>query len=532
MSNVICSVKPRKSPCIPTVLAASALVLGAPATSVTLLDDHFDNNDPASNGRAGYTVHDAAAFTPTEAGTEVSWGSSAAWNWGASELQSNNEFNPPATEETYTVEWSIGPMEATAIGDQPWGDIRMELSLCSANLVRGSGPAEMWANTVGIITAQVTLKEHDLAAPANSASVQFWIKDDAVGANANGSFLFQTSVDSTVGHKIAFELTESGVTCLVDAVPLGTSPLVDTTVSPPADLGWGPSEEFENGWFPLVRSGTANQGRGTMSIDRLTVVLEDGGASADRGVVITDASQNAAGELNISWESNAGLLYNVRSEVNPSAGDPLTWPLFDSHRDIAATPPQNTITLPRPADAERYFVIESFPKPPAVVFQDNFDDRAVLAPWTTTESGDPGSPWELSSPTALLGPPAAYSPFNSVGTSLGGDHGFNADSCLRSPPIDLSKVVSGTITYHRFVDIEPVFDSATVNLRNAADNSLIAELETGIEGTTIDWEEVSHDIPAAAIGESVIFEICFYSDSVGNQTGLVIDDFKVQGVEP
>ena len=44
---------------------------------------------------------------------------------------------------------------------------------------------------------------------------------------------------------------------------------------------------------------------------------------------------------------------------------------------------------------------------------------------------------------------------------------------------------------------------------------------------------VSHDIPAAAIGKTVIFEIVFSSDNFDSfQTGLVIDDFKVEGVEP
>jgi hypothetical protein len=100
--------------------------------------------------------------------------------------------------------------------------------------------------------------------------------------------------------------------------------------------------------------------------------------------------------------------------------------------------------------------------------------------------------------------------------------------------MDLSGIVSGTISYQRYVDMEdPQFDFATVNLRDAADDSLIEVLEPDIGNGNLTWEGVSHDIPAAAIGKSVIFEIVFSSDNFDSlQTGLVIDDFKVEGVEP
>ncbi|NIP97184.1 MAG: LamG domain-containing protein, partial [Akkermansiaceae bacterium] len=45
-------------------------------------------------------------------------------------------------------------------------------------------------------------------------------------------------------------------------------------------------------------------------------------------VVITDLSHNSdSGEIRISWESNEGLLYNLRGETDPSAAEPLDWPI-------------------------------------------------------------------------------------------------------------------------------------------------------------------------------------------------------------
>lgn len=71
-----------------------------------------------------------------------------------------------------------------------------------------------------------------------------------------------------------------------------------------------------------------------------------------------------AGNLRIRWDSQDGRLYNLRSESDPSVAAPIDWPIFDGHQDLAATPPENTLTFPLPADSERFFVIEGFPARP------------------------------------------------------------------------------------------------------------------------------------------------------------------------
>ena len=249
--------------------------------------------------------------------------------------------------------------------------------------------------------------------------------------------------------------------------------------------------------------------------------------------------RDEVGMLEVSWNSKEGELYNLRSVTGLST-EPLTWAIFDGNDNLAATPPRNTLTFSYPADPERFFAIEGFPKPPVrvVVIEDNFDGRIDLPPWTN--SSPEGNAWELGVPTAGFGPLSAFSPPNAVGTVLAGNYIASNDvgkfvvSSLRSPAIPLSGIASGTISYQRYVDMEdPQFDFATVNLLDAADDSLIEVLETDIGNGSLDWEGVSHDIPAAAIGKTVYFQIVFSSDYFDSlQTGLVIDDFKVEGFGP
>ncbi|MFP6879936.1 MAG: LamG-like jellyroll fold domain-containing protein, partial [Roseibacillus sp.] len=217
--------------------------------------------------------------------------------------------------------------------------------------------------------------------------------------------------------------------------------------------------------------------------------------------------RDEAGMLELSWNSIAGFLYNIRSETDLSAGGEdgsKTWPIYNGHEDLEATPDRNVIAVNYPADPGRFFVVEEFPKPPVVVFEDNFDGRTDLAPWTN--SSPDGNPWELGVPTAVLGPLNAFSPPNAVGTVLAGNYvasdtaGTFVVSSLLSPAISLSGIVSGTISYQRYGDMEdPQFDYVEAGLVSA-DGSLIAVLETDIGNSSLDWEAVSYEIPAAAIG--------------------------------
>lgn len=312
-----------------------ATALLAPAETTTVLDDEFNNDDPASNNFAGHTLFNNDAVPGLESAGMVEWGATVGWDWAASEMQSNNEFPPPAAGESYHVEWTIGPMNVTALSDQEWGDIRMELALSSARLIQGSGAAEMWPNTTGTITAQVTVKETDLGAPTNEANIQFWAKDDAIGADANGAYLFGIIVDATTSHTVALSLSESEITCTVDDTALGNAPLVNANGNPPYDLGWGAFEEFETGWFPVTRAAMVNAGRGTMSIERLTVTLTTG---LDASPALTSVAQNGGG-VDLEWSDGIlGGTYTVQRSTNLTNWLDLTFG-FSGMSFTDSTPP-------------------------------------------------------------------------------------------------------------------------------------------------------------------------------------------------
>ena len=83
--------------------------------------------------------------------------------------------------------------------------------------------------------------------------------------------------------------------------------------------------------------------------------------------------ESAGDDLVLTWESGEGQLFNLRSETDPSASDPIDWPIFDGHADLVATPPENTLTIPRPPEDKRFFVVEAFPAPPVAKFSDDFE---------------------------------------------------------------------------------------------------------------------------------------------------------------
>ncbi len=229
-------------------------------------------------------------------------------------------------------------------------------------------------------------------------------------------------------------------------------------------------------------------------------------------------------ELVIKWDSKGGRLYNLRSETDPSASAPIDWPILGTNADIAATPPENTLTIPLPPEPVRFLVVEAFPAPPVEILATDFESG--LGDWTVGSDGAPGTAWELGAPTGG-GPPAANSPTNCFGTNIGGDYDFDANVFLRSPEIDLTTAGGATLSYFQFRDIEESFDAGTVRVLDADNDSELAVLEATVEGSSNVWEKVTKALPAAALGKSIKLEFRLTSDDVANQAGWYIDDFTV-----
>jgi hypothetical protein len=62
---------------------------------------------------------------------------------------------------------------------------------------------------------------------------------------------------------------------------------------------------------------------------------------------------------------------------------------------------------------------------------------------------------------------------------------------------------------------------------DATDNSEIAEIEDSIDGFSNGWENVSRQIPPAALGKVIKIEFRFQSDNIENFPGWYIDDVSV-----
>ena len=98
---------------------------------------------------------------------------------------------------------------------------------------------------------------------------------------------------------------------------------------------------------------------------------------------------SAGDDLVIKWPSQGGKLYNLRSSADPvNEQDPAAWAIWDGQADLAATPNENTLTIPRPADPFRLFVIEEFDAPPVSVFADDFESGQ--GDWTLDSEGADG----------------------------------------------------------------------------------------------------------------------------------------------
>lgn len=232
--------------------------------------------------------------------------------------------------------------------------------------------------------------------------------------------------------------------------------------------------------------------------------------------------------LVFTWDSVTGKLYNLRSETDPSNGAPIAWPIVDSNADIPADPSgTNTLTIPLPADPERFFVIEDFPAPPVTLLSDDFENGQ--GGWTTGSDGLAGTAWELGAPSNV-GPAAANSPDNCFATNISADYNFDADVWLRSPPIDLTTAGAATLNYFQFTDIEgSPFDWGKVSVLDATDDSLLAVIADPVEGSSGGWEAVSIAIPATALGKTIKIEFRLVSDDFpdSNYAGWYLDDVEV-----
>lgn len=232
-------------------------------------------------------------------------------------------------------------------------------------------------------------------------------------------------------------------------------------------------------------------------------------------------------DLVFTWKSRAGKVYNLRSDVNLDSGPAAGWPLVPPHGDLAATPPLNTLTIPRPADPERFYVVEESDAPP--LFSDDLESG--VGDWTTVVHDlSANTQWELGAPTAATGPTGgADSSASSWSTNLDA-YGPDSEISLRSPAIDLTGVGGATLSFDQWRDADGVADTAAVRFLRASDQAQLGAdvvIDMGVFDTS--WRPAEVTVPAEALGETVLVEFYFVSDGSADLfSGWSIDNVEVR----
>ena len=233
--------------------------------------------------------------------------------------------------------------------------------------------------------------------------------------------------------------------------------------------------------------------------------------------------------LEISWESQVGTLYNLRSTADPSTSPSAEWAVFEGNADITATPPRNLLVLPLPDDSTRLFVVEELTAPPAIYFSDDLESGAEG--WETfVNDENRTTEWILGLPAGSTGPLAgANDSLNAFTTNLG-DYGPGSNISLRSPEIDLSTASTAQLSFEVFRDADGLADTASVRfLRAASFEQLGTPVRIDMTVLDKDYRLLTIEVGQEALGEAaVIVEWTFQSDdSLDAFSGLTIDNIVI-----
>ncbi|MAF22813.1 MAG: hypothetical protein CMP26_09485 [Roseibacillus sp.] len=239
------------------------------------------------------------------------------------------------------------------------------------------------------------------------------------------------------------------------------------------------------------------------------------------------ANGDDGGTIDFTWNSFASEVYTVVSSADPeNDGPPTSWEPVEGLQGLSAALPLNRHSIARPADASRLYHLLASPAPS--LFSDDFESGAEG--WTTFVNDENGATqWELGRPEASTGPSAgADDSANAWSTNLG-DYGPDSNISLRSPAIDLSGLPGAQVNLDVFRDADGFGDIVTVRFLRADDATLLGD-PANIDMTVFDTEWTSIEIPVdgAALGETILIEFNFQSDSSPDAfSGISIDNVSI-----
>ena len=87
-----------------------------------------------------------------------------------------------------------------------------------------------------------------------------------------------------------------------------------------------------------------------------------------------------------------------------------------------------------------------------------------------------------------------------------------------------------TLNYVQFFDIEVDFDLGQVSVLDASNGSVLVQLESGLDGASGDWEQVTRVLPPpGALGKVIQIEFRLFTDDFDSApfVGWYVDDFKL-----
>ena len=107
-------------------------------------------------------------------------------------------------------------------------------------------------------------------------------------------------------------------------------------------------------------SATRRANNGGASIGGLTFDSIGGRGAASR-IPLTVRNNPNGVALDFTWASRPGFIYNLRSVTTLDSGPVTTWPVIAP--DLVPAVPAATLSIPRPNDPKRFYVIEEVPAP-------------------------------------------------------------------------------------------------------------------------------------------------------------------------
>lgn len=302
---------------------------------------------------------------------------------------------------------------------------------------------------------------------------------------------------------------------------------IDLTVLEDRILDAGESAVFR---LEFTGANPGTSGGNITSIDNVGIFGETV-ASAGSNLALTVA--NDGDNLTFTWNSSAGQIYNLRSETNLTTA-PITWPIFGDNMDIAATPPTNTLTVPRSADARRFFIIEEFEAVPETIISEDFEGDGG----GFTASVGAGSAWEQGAPNSSGFNLIAVTEGNNGSTGCWGTDITDpaaliiptTDSFLRSPDIDLTGSSTASLSFAEAIDFS-IDTTGVVNLYDSATDALLGTIYTAVdaEPNTSSWAAAGTFDLSAGLGLNVYLQ--WELDHVDgiDFIGWYIDDVVVTG---